>query len=498
MILIIFLTLTTLFIRSAAQYYYCPAVSVYNHEGQCVAIGQPNHYIYVSEDNAVLLNSSVPFQERNHQSLCIDKTNIETKEVVTLGCTGDSRSGHEVIAILGYYMMLVTDHAFMGEKYTWWFNDTGKIVAASLIEKLPQDSKWKISIWRQRPSVVIHQFEPHAKDVAINFEDSQTDLDIAIAWLENGTAFKCHVSDPAFRNVLFLTANASYVSVTFSSEFSLYGNYRMQVTYTNNFVSNYSLAVVQDVEASSDHTTNTLIIVFIVVSGLVLILLLSLIAVKIQRHKRLPKPNSSSSVNGAKQKDDHQLNGQEQIAVDIVDPYRAKETLAAKENVAVEEPQEDDKLIDKKLSADGRVKDVRSRQPVSPRELSQARRSEFFGVTLPDNSKPTPDFRAADQTDCVSSMAKINKFNDLLVEISDEIDDDEFVRMKHFLSVNIPRRVLEKLNDPFEVFDEMKKRDFLSVNDTGMLENLLYKCGRADMQTKLSTFNVTTSMAEQQ
>ncbi|XP_070548568.1 uncharacterized protein [Ptychodera flava] len=257
MILELFVALATFF-PSDASFYYCPRLTGHIYKGQYVVIGQPNTHIYLSKDHSLLLNSSLLVQGINPPSLCVNRTDKETEMITILGCTGsstDSRIDHEIIDILGYYMLHLSDYHYFSKQYTLWRKDTRELITEYFIELLPDDStRWKVLIRQQRSTSVIHHLGSNAQTVTFHMAESQDD--IAVAWLERGTAYYCHLSFSSFEDVLFLTANSSYLSLTFSGEFSFYGNYTIQVTYTNANVWNYSIEVVQDDENGS--TTHTI------------------------------------------------------------------------------------------------------------------------------------------------------------------------------------------------------------------------------------------------
>ncbi|XP_070539016.1 uncharacterized protein [Ptychodera flava] len=72
---------------------------------------------------------------------------------------------------------------------------------------------------------------------------------------------------------------------------------------------------------------------------------------------------------------------------------------------------------------------------------------------------------------------RLDPFNQMLVDLSNEITEEKFKAMKNLLYDKIPRRDLERMSDPFDLFAKLRDRGDISENDTQLLDYMLRSVG---------------------
>jgi hypothetical protein len=82
-----------------------------------------------------------------------------------------------------------------------------------------------------------------------------------------------------------------------------------------------------------------------------------------------------------------------------------------------------------------------------------------------------------------------SKFRALLLDISENLVNEELVKLKFLCKDDIPNGVLSKISRPHELFDELIKREKLNKNDARYLVYLLNEIQRKDLIQKVQKFD---------
>ncbi|XP_070533088.1 NACHT, LRR and PYD domains-containing protein 12-like [Ptychodera flava] len=84
----------------------------------------------------------------------------------------------------------------------------------------------------------------------------------------------------------------------------------------------------------------------------------------------------------------------------------------------------------------------------------------------------------------VRSEGRNDSFSKTLFNLSQEITDDKFKNLKHLCKEKLPRRELESMKDPCDLFDALRQKGLIRESNTAMLETLLCRIGLNAMVEK--------------
>ena len=79
----------------------------------------------------------------------------------------------------------------------------------------------------------------------------------------------------------------------------------------------------------------------------------------------------------------------------------------------------------------------------------------------------------------------MSDFRRLLLEISNELTDLDLNRLKFLCKDEIPAGTAERIREPFELFDELEKGNFLSEKKREFLASKLSDLNRVSLGKKL-------------
>ncbi|KAG7278839.1 hypothetical protein CRUP_010402 [Coryphaenoides rupestris] len=91
-----------------------------------------------------------------------------------------------------------------------------------------------------------------------------------------------------------------------------------------------------------------------------------------------------------------------------------------------------------------------------------------------------------------------NSFHHELLQLSNALDADQLKNMKFLCRELIGKRILEKINTGWELFDVLMQRNKLSAEDTTFLEQLLTQVDRPDLSDIIRRFNTNCGAASAQ
>ena len=69
----------------------------------------------------------------------------------------------------------------------------------------------------------------------------------------------------------------------------------------------------------------------------------------------------------------------------------------------------------------------------------------------------------------------------ILMSISNQLTIEDLQKMKFFVQGNIPKRLLQFITKPYELFSLMMENDLLSPTNVNRLAKLLESAGRLDL-----------------
>lgn len=82
-----------------------------------------------------------------------------------------------------------------------------------------------------------------------------------------------------------------------------------------------------------------------------------------------------------------------------------------------------------------------------------------------------------------------NRFNKLLLKLSNELRDDQLNSLKFLCSSFMGKGILEKINTGYNLFEKLMQHRKLSPGDTDFLCDSLTDVGRQDLANELKNFN---------
>ncbi|XP_070539021.1 caspase-8-like isoform X2 [Ptychodera flava] len=72
---------------------------------------------------------------------------------------------------------------------------------------------------------------------------------------------------------------------------------------------------------------------------------------------------------------------------------------------------------------------------------------------------------------------RLDPFIQMLTDLSNEITAEKFKALKNMLSDKIPRRDLERMSEPFDLFTKLRDRGDISENNTQLLDEIMRSIG---------------------